>query len=80
MLRDLQEMFLYDGPQAVIVLPMKGKEIREFDDHAKIKTGHGAFLQTSSVRDWLNHPDGMASVALIRHMLADGEDGNQRSC
>jgi hypothetical protein len=49
----------------------------EFYDHAKTKVGQGGFLQVSESREQLLRRSGPVSVALIKHTLADGEDGFQ---
>src|SRR5262249_26404718 len=46
-LRDLQETFLYDHEQAVVVVDLSVDEVRAMCSHAQQKSGQGAFLQVS---------------------------------
>jgi 2',3'-cyclic-nucleotide 2'-phosphodiesterase (5'-nucleotidase family) len=75
-LRDLQETFLYDHKDAVVVVDLTADELREMFTYALGKSGHGAFLQVS--RGFETRARAERSVmALVRHMLVDDEDGYQ---
>jgi len=76
MLSHLYDVFLYDGPNAVVVIPFTKDEIVSLYDHAMNRGGHGAFLQVSesdvTVR---TRSEKQLNVALIKHMITDPEDG-----
>lgn len=73
----LRDIFIYDGAEAVIVVTLTAEEVREFHQHALRKVGQGGFLQTTGLLDDSPGYPSSLSVALVKHMLADGEDGFQ---
>lgn len=77
MLSHLYDVFLYDGPDALVTLSLSKRELMAFCEHAVSRPGHGAFLQVSATEDQLkNLPDRTdLRIALIKHMLINAEDG-----
>jgi hypothetical protein len=75
--RDLQETFLYDHPEAIITADLTADEVRVVCAHAQRKSGQGGFLQVSRGFESLSGRTGTIRTALVRHMLADDEDGYQ---
>jgi hypothetical protein len=75
--RDLQETFLYDHVHAVVTVDLTADEVRAMCDHAQGKSGQGAFVQVSRGFESLGARTGTIRTALVRHMLADDEDGYQ---
>jgi 2',3'-cyclic-nucleotide 2'-phosphodiesterase (5'-nucleotidase family) len=76
-LRDLQETFLYDRRDAIVVVELTADEVRAMCGHAQQKTGQGAFLQVSRAFESISARTGSLRVAIVRHMIADDEDGFQ---
>jgi 5'-nucleotidase, C-terminal domain len=74
--RDLQETFLYDRDDAIVLADLTREEIRRFCSHAQKKSGQGAFLQVSRGLSQLP-ATGSTRAAVVRHMLVDDEDGFQ---
>jgi 2',3'-cyclic-nucleotide 2'-phosphodiesterase (5'-nucleotidase family) len=75
--RDLQETFLYDHERAVVVVELTTDEVLAMCAHAQQKSGQGAFLQVSQGFEGISARTGSLRVALVRHMIADDEDGYQ---
>jgi 2',3'-cyclic-nucleotide 2'-phosphodiesterase (5'-nucleotidase family) len=76
---DLRDVFLYDlSDNTVVVVELTSREVQSIYDHAlKTKGGHGGFLQVSDPQENIPKLHDSLKVALIRHMLADNEDGFQ---
>ncbi len=77
MLSHLYDMFLYDRPDALVIMLLSRSELSAFYEHAVSRSGHGAFLQVSEKEEQIqNLPDrNDLKVSLIRHMLINAEDG-----
>lgn len=73
-LRDLQETFLYDHAEAVVVVELDTDEVRAMCAHGQQKSGNGAFLQVSRGFESISARMGPLRVALVRHMIVDNED------
>jgi 2',3'-cyclic-nucleotide 2'-phosphodiesterase (5'-nucleotidase family) len=74
--RDLQETFLYDRDDAIVIADLTSEEISRFCGHAQKKSGQGAFLQVSRGLSQLP-ATGNVKAAIVWHMLLDDEDGFQ---
>jgi hypothetical protein len=73
-LRDLQETFLYDHAEAVVVIELDADEVRAMCGHAQQRSGQGAFLQVSRGFENISVRTGPLRVALVQHMIVDDED------
>jgi 2',3'-cyclic-nucleotide 2'-phosphodiesterase (5'-nucleotidase family) len=74
-LRDLEEVFLFDGPDALTVVELTRNEIGDFFAHALKTVGGGGFLQVSDRQDgdWAARPT--ARVVITKYLLAGQGDG-----
>jgi hypothetical protein len=76
--RRLKDVFVYDHPDAIVMVDLTSREVERMCDHARTNGGHGRFLQVSGLENLNSKGSDTVTVALVRHMLIDGEDGYQR--
>jgi len=75
--RDLQETFLYDRPNAIVMVELTAAEVQAVLEHALTKSGGGGFLQVSRGVERFAPRDEPFRTALVAHMLLDDEDKYQ---